>query len=62
MVQLRPGRDPTDDDNWLTVAGDRLARYKLPKGIVRVDRVMRSPSGKADYAWAKARVAPPASG
>jgi fatty-acyl-CoA synthase len=61
VVQVRPGRDPTDDD-LLTVAGDRLARYKLPKEIVRVDRVMRSPSGKADYAWAKARVAPPESG
>ena len=30
-----------------------IARYKLPKSIVYVDEVMRSPSGKADYRWAK---------
>ena len=29
-----------------------IARYKLPKGWVFVDRVQRSPSGKADYRWA----------
>jgi fatty-acyl-CoA synthase len=25
----------------------------LPKAIVRVDAVVRSPSGKADYGWAR---------
>ena len=30
-----------------------IARYKLPKQIVFVDEVVRSPSGKADYRWAK---------
>ena len=58
VVQLRPGGAPTDLD-LLAVAGDQLARYKLPKEIVRVDRIRRSPAGKADYAWAKAQVAPP---
>ena len=29
-----------------------IARYKLPKQIVFVDEVVRSPSGKADYRWA----------
>ena len=30
-----------------------IARYKLPKDIVFVDEVQRSPSGKADYRWAR---------
>jgi len=34
-------------------AGEVLARYKLPKGWVFVDKVVRSPSGKADYRWAR---------
>ena len=29
-----------------------IARYKLPKGWVFVEKVQRSPSGKADYRWA----------
>ncbi len=29
-----------------------IARYKLPKQIVFVNEVVRSPSGKADYRWA----------
>jgi 3-oxocholest-4-en-26-oate---CoA ligase len=31
----------------------RLAGYKAPKHLVVVDRVERSPSGKADYRWAR---------
>ena len=31
----------------------RLARYKLPKAFVFRDEIVRSPSGKADYRWAK---------
>jgi 3-oxocholest-4-en-26-oate---CoA ligase len=30
-----------------------LARYKLPKAIVFRDEILRSPSGKADYRWAR---------
>jgi len=30
-----------------------LASYKLPKHLVLVDEVIRSPAGKADYRWAK---------
>ena len=29
-----------------------LAGYKLPKHIVRVDKVFRSPNGKSDFKWA----------
>ncbi|MEL7206725.1 MAG: acyl-CoA synthetase, partial [Actinomycetota bacterium] len=31
-----------------------LARYKCPKAFVFKDEIVRSPSGKADYRWAKA--------
>jgi acyl-CoA synthetase (AMP-forming)/AMP-acid ligase II len=34
-------------------ARDSLAGYKLPRGIVLVDKVERTPAGKPDYAWAK---------
>ncbi len=47
-------RDEVTDDELIEAAAARLARYKLPKAIVRVDEVVRSPSGKADYAWARA--------
>ncbi len=30
-----------------------LARYKLPKAFLYMDEIERSPSGKADYRWAK---------
>jgi fatty-acyl-CoA synthase len=30
-----------------------IARYKLPRAFVFVDHIVRSPSGKADYRWAK---------
>ena len=29
------------------------ARWSIPKAFIRVDKVLRSPSGKADYRWAK---------
>lgn len=32
---------------------DKLAAYKAPKHVVVVDKVLRSPAGKADYRWAK---------
>ena len=32
---------------------DRLAPYKLPRRLVLVDAVQRSPAGKPDYAWAR---------
>ena len=52
VVQIRPGFDPTDQD-LLDEAARHIARYKLPKAFVRVESIVRSPSGKADYRWAK---------
>ena len=51
LVQLVDGVAANDAD-LLEEAGRHIARYKLPKEIVRVERVQRSPSGKADYRWA----------
>ena len=55
VVQLRDGSTATDAD-LLAEAERHLARYKLPKAIVRRDHVERSPSGKADYRWAREQV------
>lgn len=58
LVHLRPSRTPDDvdpdDAELIAAAAQHLARYKLPKHIVRMDRLVRSPSGKADYRWARA--------
>ena len=56
VVQLCPGRTP-DEASLRHVAAETLARYKLPKAFVFVDEVVRSPSGKADYRWARDVVA-----
>lgn len=42
-----------DADELRTGVRERLAGYKVPKRIVLVDRVERSPNGKTDYRWAK---------
>ena len=52
IVQLRPGAEATDED-LREAAGAHLARYKLPRAILRRDRIVRAPSGKADYRWAR---------
>jgi fatty-acyl-CoA synthase len=55
IVQLREGRQPTVA-SLLDECAKHLARYKLPKAFVFRDAIVRSPSGKADYRWAKAQV------
>jgi acyl-CoA synthetase (AMP-forming)/AMP-acid ligase II len=57
VVQLRPDHDVSDDELQHHTK-THLAGYKAPRTIVRVTEVQRSPSGKADYRWAKAQVAP----
>jgi fatty-acyl-CoA synthase len=56
IVQLRAGAAATEAE--LTAeAAKHLARYKLPKAFVFRERIERSPSGKADYRWAKEQAA-----
>jgi fatty-acyl-CoA synthase len=51
VVELAPGTDVSDTD-LVDALRRRLSGYKLPKHIVRVDTLYRSPNGKADYKWA----------
>jgi acyl-CoA synthetase (AMP-forming)/AMP-acid ligase II len=52
VVQLRDGAS-ADEAAFAAEIREHLAGYKLPRAYVYVDRIVRSPSGKADYAWAK---------
>jgi fatty-acyl-CoA synthase len=52
VVRIRSGHDVADSD-LLSEAARHIAQYKLPKAIVHVSEIVRSPSGKADYRWAK---------
>jgi acyl-CoA synthetase (AMP-forming)/AMP-acid ligase II len=52
VVQPRAGTS-LDQTEMASFAAQHLARYKLPKTIVLVDEMVRSPSGKPDYRWAK---------
>jgi acyl-CoA synthetase (AMP-forming)/AMP-acid ligase II len=53
VVQLRPGATLTVDELVKHVRA-HLADYKAPRDLVLVDAVVRSPSGKPDYRWARA--------
>src|SRR5204863_4475546 len=52
VVQLREGVEP-DPAALRRAAATRLARFKLPKAFVFVAELVRSPSGKPDYRWAR---------
>jgi acyl-CoA synthetase (AMP-forming)/AMP-acid ligase II len=52
IVRLREGA-PASEAELLAEAAKHVARYKLPKVFVFRDRIQRSPSGKADYRWAR---------
>jgi fatty-acyl-CoA synthase len=54
LVKLREGTRG-DEDSLRKTASEHIAAYKLPKVFVFVDEMVRAPSGKADYRWAKAR-------
>ncbi|WAC89677.1 acyl-CoA synthetase [Mycobacterium sp. Aquia_213] len=56
IVALADGQH-ADPDSIVAEAARHIARYKLPKAVVFRDRLQRSPSGKADYRWAKAQAA-----
>ena len=55
VVRLRPDAR-VDADELRTSCAQHLARYKLPRHIVFVDRIERSPAGKPDFAWARSIV------
>jgi fatty-acyl-CoA synthase len=51
VVQLAEGASTTSE-SVVEEASGHIARYKLPKAVVFVELIERSPSGKADYRWA----------
>jgi fatty-acyl-CoA synthase len=52
VASLQPDGS-ADEASIMDTAADHIARYKLPKQVVIVDRVQRAPNGKADYRWAR---------
>jgi fatty-acyl-CoA synthase len=54
IVQLRDGAEVSEEE-LREECRKHIARYKHPKKFVFIDKVARSPSGKADYRWARAR-------
>jgi acyl-CoA synthetase (AMP-forming)/AMP-acid ligase II len=55
MVQLRPGTQ-APPESLLEECSKHIARYKLPRVLLLRDAIVRSPSGRADYRWAKSEV------
>jgi acyl-CoA synthetase (AMP-forming)/AMP-acid ligase II len=54
VLARRAGAPPPADDDLRAHCRRSLAGYKVPKAFRWVDSVVRSPAGKADYAWARA--------
>ncbi len=55
MVQLEENATFQEDaiETLKTDVRGVLAGYKVPKEIVLVPKIQRSPNGKTDYKWAK---------
>ncbi|MEV4947750.1 acyl-CoA synthetase [Streptomyces sp. NPDC053755] len=53
VVQLRAGAEALDLSAVQSHCRSRLAGYKIPRRLVLTDSIQRSPSGKADYRWAR---------
>lgn len=56
VVSLRAGAETPTVDEIRDHCRKTLAGYKVPKTIVFVDEIKRTPAGKADYKWAKETV------
>ena len=54
IVRLRAGA-AVGERELLAECEKHIARYKLPKAFLFRDEIVRSPSGKADYRWAKSQ-------
>ncbi|MGW1915269.1 acyl-CoA synthetase [Streptomyces sp. NPDC002076] len=53
VVQLRTGASHPSLADIQNHCRTRLAGYKIPRQLVITDTIRRSPSGKADYRWAR---------
>lgn len=54
VVQLRAGAARPSLKDIQSHCRSHLAGYKIPRQLVLTDSIRRSPSGKADYRWARA--------
>ncbi|MCU1352284.1 MAG: fatty-acid--CoA ligase [Acidimicrobiales bacterium] len=52
LVQVAVDAEVSDEE-LVAECAKHVARFKLPKQIIRLERLVRSPAGKADYRWAK---------
>ncbi|MCJ0906478.1 acyl-CoA synthetase [Rhodococcus sp. ARC_M6] len=57
VVQVRPGFEDVELGALSEHCRIHVAGYKIPRSIVLVPTILRSPSGKADYRWAKETLA-----
>ena len=55
VVSFREGQSATVEE-LTAFLRESLANYKVPKTIVDVPEIRRSPAGKADYKWAKEQI------
>ncbi|MFF3948621.1 acyl-CoA synthetase [Streptomyces sp. NPDC001902] len=62
VVQLREGAPAPSLEEIQTHCRARLAGYKVPRSLVITPLIQRSPSGKADYRWARETAAQGAAG
>ncbi|MEU3617052.1 acyl-CoA synthetase [Streptomyces sp. NPDC006872] len=53
VVQMRRGAPLPSLEEIQTHCRTRLAGYKIPRQLVLAESIRRSPSGKADYRWAR---------
>ena len=53
VVSLRPGAAAPSLEDVRAHCDPHLAGYKVPKALVTAPEIVRSPSGKPDYTWAK---------
>jgi len=54
LVVLRAGQGLSAAE-LIDASREQLAAFKLPRRVIFVDEIVRAPSGKADYRWAKQR-------
>ena len=57
VVALAAGGAPPSMAEVRAHCAPHLADYKIPKALIVAPEIMRSPSGKPDYAWAKSYAA-----
>ena len=53
VVAPRPDAEPPAVEELAALCRESLAAYKAPRQVVLVESIVRSPSGKPDYRWAR---------